>query len=279
MLARGEHLAALRSQGIEITNGPDACVAAIKAIGDLGEAEPAELILFAVKTYDTESVCSSLRPILDSRALVLELQNGVDRAECIARFLKSEGVLSGAVYMEAQVDRPGAVRYLSGARRIVFGEPRGGLSPRVEALRELLVGAGINAQASADMTTELWRKFVLVCAANALTALTRMPFGEIVSSTAGRRLVGDIISEAVMVGRRVGARFEKDAVHRSVAFLDSYGPQLRSSMLRDINLGRRLEVDALNGHVVREAARLGIEVPLNRMLWTLLSLHNQKLGA
>jgi 2-dehydropantoate 2-reductase len=181
--------------------------------------------------------------------------------------------------MESQLEGPGAVRYLSGARRIVFGEPAGGLSPRVEVVKQVLIQAAINAEASADMQTELWRKFVLVCAANALTALTRMPFGQIISSPAGRRLVVDIIAEAVTVGRRLGARFEDGAVQGSVAFLESYGPQLRSSMLRDIERGRRVEVDALNGVVVREGERLGLDVPLNRLIWTLLSLHNERVAA
>jgi len=106
-----------------------------------------------------------------------------------------------------------------------------------------------------------------------------MPFGEIVSSTAGGQLVGDMISESVKVGRRVGARFEEDTAQRSVAFLDSYGPQLRSSMVRDIERRWRLQVDSLNGHVVNQAAWVSVDVPPNRMLWTLVSLHNQRLGA
>ena len=277
-MARGEHLAALSSGHIEITTGPDACVASVRAVGDLRQLEAWDLVLFAVKTYDTESTCASLRLTLDARAMILELQNGVDRAQVIGRLLGMGNVLSGAVYMESELERPGAVRYLSGARRIVFGEPGGGISPRVTDLETALVAAHINAQASPDMTTELWRKIVLVCAANALTALTRMPFGEIARSADGRRLVADIISEAVGVGRCAGAKFEPDAVESSVAFLGSYGPQLRSSMLRDIERGRRVEVDALNGHVVHEAARYGLAVPLNRMMWTLLSLHNQRLA-
>jgi 2-dehydropantoate 2-reductase len=279
MLARGDHLAALAATGITITNGPDTCTAAVNAIDDLSNSEKPELVLFAVKTYDTEAACSSLRPITDRLTLVLELQNGVDRAEAIGRLLDGAGVLSGAVYMESQLEGPGAVRYLSGARRIVFGEPAGGLSPRVEVVKQVLIQAAINAEASADMQTELWRKFVLVCAANALTALTRMPFGQIISSPAGRRLVVDIIAEAVAVGRRLGARFDDGAVQGSVAFLESYGPQLRSSMLRDIERGRRVEVDALNGVVVREGERLGLDVPLNRLIWTLLSLHNERVAA
>ena len=236
MLARGEHLSALSARGIEIVGGPDACLVRVTTAAMPTAAEPANLVLFTVKTYDTEATCESLQSSLAPDALILELQNGVDRANQYGRFLGSSSVLSGAVYMESTIESPGVVRYLSGARRIVFGEPDGGITPRVAALREVLVGAGINAEASADMTTELWRKFILVCAANALTALTRMPFGEIVGSAAGRQLVEDIISEAVTVGHRGGARIDGDTVEQSRAFL-SYGPRLRSSMLRDIERG------------------------------------------
>jgi 2-dehydropantoate 2-reductase len=210
---------------------------------------------------------------------VLELQNGVDRAEAIEAIVGKGRVLAGTVYLESVLESPGTVRYLSGARRIVFGEIGAGRSERVDALCEMLVQAGINAETPEQIRPALWHKYILVCAANGLTALTRAPFGDIVGFPPGRDLVGDVLHEAVAVGRALGVDLGHDYVEKSLAFLEDLGPKLRSSMLRDIELDRRTEVDSIHGYLVRQSNVLGIPVPLTRLIWLSLTLHNQRVSA
>lgn len=277
MVAREQHLTALRDRGVEIVGGPDACVAPVRAVQRAADAPRPDLVLFAVKTYDTEAAAADLRPLVDDATLVLELQNGVDRAEAVQAALGRGTVLAGTVYMESQLDAPGVVRYLSGARRILFGQPdRTEVPATVAWLRGVLQAAGIDAVAPADVRHALWGKFVLVCAANALTALTRSPFGQVLTAPHGPAVVADLLGEAVAVGRACGVDLGEDAVDRSAAFLTELGPRLRSSMLRDLERGRPVEVDALNGTVVRLGEQRGIAVGCNRLVTLALSLHNQR---
>ena len=277
MLARGDHLEALRRDGLRIVGGPDEGTVPVRAVGDLAEAPPPDLALFAVKAYDTAQVAEALRPRLPDDSVVLELQNGVDRAEAIGQIVGIDRVLAGTVFMESVLEAPGVVRYLSGPRRIIFGEPTGGITDRVLRVHRVLQDAGINAEAPDDVRPSLWRKFALVCTANALTALTRSPFGRALEAPGGRQVITEMISEVVAIANASGVVLPDDIVPHSVALLEELGPQLRSSMLRDIERGRRVEVDALNGRVVALSDELGVPAPANRVVTLALSLYNDRL--
>lgn len=278
MLARGDHLTALRRDGLRIVGGPDEAVIRVRAVEDLAQAPQPDLALFAVKTYDTTVVAEALRSRMGRRTIVLELQNGVDRAEAIGGFVGPGRVLAGTVFMESVLEAPGTVRYLSGPRRIVLGEPLGGVSERVTWVHRVLAGAGINAEAPDDVRPTLWWKFALVCAANATTAITRSPFGEILEAPGGREVVTALIAEVAAIASARDVSLRDDIVPYSVAFLEKLGPQLRSSMLRDIERGRRVEVDALNGYVVTLSDGLGVPVPANRVVALALGLYNRRLS-
>lgn len=275
MVARGAHADAIRACGFRIVGGPDQGLAQVNVVDRLADAPGAELVVFAVKSYDTVDSVRELAAVLGPDVTVLELQNGVDRAEVLERALGSGRVLAGTVYMESQLEGPGVVRYLNGARRVILGEPGGGgVSQRAARIGDALRAAGLHAETPDDVRPALWGKFVLVCAANALTAITRQPFGTVIASDLGRRVVAGVIGEAVAVASAEGVDLGADAVQRGVAFLIELGPALRSSMLRDIEGGRRVEVDALNGHVVQRAAALGVEAPRNELIALTLALHN-----
>ena len=278
MLARGPHLAALRREGLRIAGGPDESTVLVETVRDLAEAPAPDLVLFAVKTYDTSEVARALRPLVHDEAVVLELQNGVDRAEAIGEIVGVDRVLAGTVFMESVLETPGVVRYLSGPRRIIFGEPSGGESERVRRVFQVLADAGINAEAPEDVRPSLWTKFALVCAANSLTALTRRPFGEILPAPGGRVVITHLITEVVNLARAKGVVLEDDIVPHSVAFLEELGPRLRSSMLRDIERGRQVEVEALNGYVGTLSDELGVPAPANGVVALALRLYNRGLS-
>ena len=277
MLARGDHLTALRRDGLRIVGGPDAGRVAVRAVDDLASAPEPDLVLFAVKVYDTTVVAEALRPRMGQRTVVLELQNGVERAEAIDGIVGAGRVLAGTVFMESVLEAPGTVRYLSGPRRIVLGEPLGGVSERATRVHRILADAGINAEAPDDIRPSLWWKFALVCAANALTALIRRPFGKILEAPGGREVVAQIITEVVTLAHARGVSLRDDIVPYSLGFLEELGPELRSSMQRDIERGRQVEVDALNGYVVALSDELGVPAPANRVVALALGLYNRQL--
>lgn len=259
---------------LEILQGPDAGNCGRVAVVDrLADASPADLVLVTVKTYDTDVAARQLvsSPALIKDTTVLELQNGVDRAQSIDAVLGRGLTLAGTIFLECRLEQPGQVRFLSGARRILLGEPDGAVSARATRVGALLQDAGFVVQDDRDVRPGLWRKFMLVCAANALTGMTRQAFGGIISDPLGRKVTAGIIAEVVAVGRAEGIDLPGDVVEESVAFLRKIGPQLRSSMLHDVLRGRSTEVDALNGTVVRLAQTHDIHVPRNELLT--LALH------
>ena len=279
MLARGRHLDALRTGTFEIEGGPDAGRAAVTAAADIAEASEAPLVLFAVKGYDTEPAAAALAGVLVEDAVVLELQNGVDRAEHLQRHL-GDRVLAGTVFMESRLERPATVRYLSGPRLIHFGEPDGsGVSDRARRIEDQLRSAGIRARLHGDVRPSLWEKFVLVCAANSLTALTGSPFGEVIGSALGRAVVAGLVTETAAVAAACEIDLGVDIVDRSVALLEDLGPGLRSSMLADVERSRPVEVETLNGTVVSLADDLGVPAPMNRVVTLVLRAHNQRIRA
>ena len=277
MLARGDHLMALRREGMRIVGGPDEGIVQVRAVNDLAGAPEPDLVLFTVKAYDTTVVAEALRSRMGDHTVVLELQNGVDRAEAIGAIVGTGRVLAGTVFMESVLEAPGTVRYLSGPRRIVLGEPLGGVSDRVSRVHRILTDAGINAEAPDDIRPSLWWKFALVCAANALTALTRSAFGKILEAPGGRDVITQIISEVVTIAHARGVALRDDVVPYSLAFLEELGPELRSSMLRDIERGRQVEVEALNDYVVALSDELGVPAPANRVVALALGLYNRRL--
>ena len=279
MLARGANLKALQAGQFVIRGGPDDGTAPVRAVAQIADAAAPALVLFAVKAYDTDALARELASTLPEDSVVLELQNGVDRAEDLQRIL-GDRVLAGTVFMEARVDQPGTVQYLSGARRIHLGEPDGsGLSERVGRFGRYLKAAGIDAQTHADVRPALWGKFVLVCAANSLTALTGSPFGQIISNPLGRDTVAGLLGETAAVAAACGVDLGDDVVERSLSLLEELGPGLRSSMLADVERSRPVEVEALNGTVIRLADQLQLEAPINRIVTLVLGAHNDRVLA
>jgi 2-dehydropantoate 2-reductase len=162
------------------------------------------------------------------------------------------------------------VHYFSGARRLEIGDPVRPADERAAGLAAFITQHGFNAVASEDPLTAAWRKLVLVSTANALTAATRKPFGEIVAPSGARSAVATMLREAVTVARGDGAALAPDYADEALSFLTELGPTLRSSMLHDVERGRRTEVDFLNGEVVRRGRAQGVPTPLHEFAWLVL---------
>lgn len=165
---------------------------------------------------------------------------------------------------------PGTVSYLSGARRVEIGDAVRPVQERAEPVAEFLSGHGFQAIASRDPLTAAWRKLVLVSTANALTAATRKPFGDVISGVTGRSVASTMMREAVEVARKDGAELAPGHAEEAMAFLTELGPSLRSSMLHDVERGRPTEVDFLNGEVVRRGREHSTATPLHELAWLVL---------
>ena len=270
ILARGANAQAIREAGLRIENGPDEVHVMPRVIERLDPGESFDLVLVATKTPDTSAALAPAAKRLASTGAVVALQNGLGRGAAMSAVVGREVGLDGVVYLEARLVAPGTVRYFSGARRVEIGDPNRPVEERAQPVAEFLTNHGFQAAASSDPLTAAWRKLVLVATANALTATTRKPFGEIISGATGRSVASAMLSEAVTVARKDGAKLAPGHAEEALTFLTELGPSLRSSMLHDVERGRPTEVDFLNGEVVRRGREHSTPTPLHELAWLVL---------
>lgn len=271
-IARGAHLEAIRRDGFRLEGARGNIVlATVGATDDPASIDgPADVVLFAVKLYDTESAGEAIRPVVGDRTMVVNLQNGVDGPDRLAGVVGRNAVLGGAAYVSALIAEPGVVRYTSDMSRIVFGELDGQASERAVAFRDACRSAGFEADVSGDIRATLWDKFVLLATNAGLTTLLRKPAGEVYTDPEIMDLAQALMSEVVAVAAAEGIRTSPDIIDRSVALSKSFPAGMYASMYHDLARGRRIEVASLSGLIARRGAELGVPVPHHTTIWCAL---------
>jgi 2-dehydropantoate 2-reductase len=266
-VARGDHLEAIRSDGLRVESEHAPVHLADATVTDsIGSVDSADLVIVAVKLWDTEDVARQLAPLVASGAAVMSLQNGVQKDDDLRRHLPPESILGGACYISAAIERPGVVRHNGTLARIVFGEYDGSASARSRAIEGVLTGAGIETELSLDIAGVLWRKFVFLVGLSSVTSVTRQPIGVVRRVPETRRLLREVMAEVVAVGRARGVDLAEDYADQQLDFCDGLPEQMSSSMAYDLAHGHRLELPWLGGGVVTMAAEAGVSVPVNETL-------------
>ncbi len=273
-IARGEHLEAIRERGLRVDCAvPEPFTSeGIFATDDPAEAGSCDVVLYAVKTTSNDSAIPAIAPMVGPDTVIINLQNGVDNEEKLAARYGEGRVMGGTAYILTSVERPGVIKQIGGPRRIVFGELAGGPSARGEEIRSELKRMEINAEFTEDIQAELWRKFLFICAVNGMTALTRSPIGEIMAYEGTRAMMRGIMREVYETGRARGVKIPDGADEKLYAFLDEQNPASKGSMCHDIEAGRRLEIETLNGAASRLGKEAGIDTPLNDYIYRTLKL-------
>ncbi len=261
-VARGAHLEAIRAHGLRVKSASDGkFVVESRATDDPASAGLADLVLFCVKSFDTETAAEAIRPVVSPETAVLSLQNGVDNEAKLGRILGPGRVLGGAAYVFATIESPGLITHSVGGR-IVFGELDGETSPRCRRILEAFQRAAIPAEISPRIQRVLWEKYLFIVAQAGMTALTRCPIGLIRSTPETRRLYRLILEELAAVAKAAGIDLPPDALDNIMAAADKLAPGATSSMHHDLLHGRRLELEALHGHAVRLGEELGVPTPV-----------------
>jgi len=261
-VARGAHLEAIRSQGLRVNSAIDGeWTVRAPAVERLDGLPPADLILFCVKSFDTESAGEIIKPAVGHGTGVLPVLNGVDNVEKLERILGPGHVMGGVAQVLATIEAPGVVshRFLG---RLIFGEMDGRPSERARAFLQACERAGIQAETSSNMLRALWQKYVMIAAQAGMTALTRSPAGVVRSVPETRLMYRLILGEMVALGNAAGAGLDSSVVESSMGMLDNLGAAFTSSLHHDLVQGRRLELEALHGHAVRLGNRHGVPTPM-----------------
>lgn len=270
-IARGAHLAAIRARGLTVRSRlvGDFTVPA-RATDDPAESGRADLVLFCVKAYDTETAAERLRPAVGPDTVILPVQNGIDSAERIGRVVGSERVMGGLAGVSSVVEAPGVIEHRAGPDVIQLGELDGPPGARAERIADALRRAGVKAQVRPDMRVALWEKFVLICGLSGLTALTRLPLGAVLACPETRALFQQAMEETEAVGRAVTVAVPDGHAGRMMKFFEGSDPAIRGSLYYDLAAGRRLEIETLNGTVVRLGRERGVPTPANFAVYAAL---------
>jgi 2-dehydropantoate 2-reductase len=273
-VARGRHLAALRETGLRIESAlGDALVKPVAASDDPATLGPVDLVLVAVKLYDTEAAAAGCKALLGPDGAVVSLQNGVTAAETLGRRVGRERVMGGVTYIMATIDEPGAIAHLGTMAQVVFGEFGGARTPRLEALLAACRAAGIDAVLSPDIAVDIWTKFAFLAPLSGVTALMRAPIGRIRADADTRRLYDAALDEVVAVARAKGIGLAPDILERHAAKMEGLPADMGSSMLHDLTHGKRLELPWLSGTVARLGRELGVATPTHDFIAAALKLH------
>ena len=272
-IARGAQLRAIRERGLAVWSSLGDLLVRAGAEEDSARIGPVDLVLFAVKSYDVDGAVASLHPLVGLETIVLTVQNGVESPRQVAATIGEGPVLGGAAYIAASLAAPGLVEQTGTVRRIVFGEvfgPVRRLSPRVQRLREVLAGADIQAEAEADGWGALWRKYIFLAPIAALTGAARLPIGPLRDVQTFAETFRAAASEVERVARAEGADPGPDPVGAALDYILTMAPEVRSSLLIDLQQGRRIEVESLLGAIVRRGRAAGVPTPVSDALYTVL---------
>jgi 2-dehydropantoate 2-reductase len=270
-LARGAHLAAMRSDGLRIVGGRgETHLVPTQATDDPAAIGHADVVLFCVKLWDVESAGEHIRPIVGPSTAVIPLQNGIDASDRLIPILGAGWVMGGVAQISATIEGPGVVRQTGTFMRLVFGELAGGLSTRGDAFLSMCRAAGFDAHHSDNIRTELWLKFIVLATNSAITAATRLPFGKLRDDPDVVALFEDATKEVVAVGKAAGVALPDDAAQRNMSFLAGAPPAMMASMAHDLIRGNRIELPWLSGKVVALGRELGVPTPVHSVLYAVL---------
>jgi 2-dehydropantoate 2-reductase len=208
--------------------------------------------------------------MIGAETVVIPLQNGVDASERLQPILGSEHVVGGVALVTGSIVAPGVIRQFGKHHRMTFGELDGRVTPRMEKVRDVCQGAGIDGVLSDKIQRARWEKFIVLVAASGLCALTRRPIGDLRDDPEIAPLIEDAMQEVVDVGRACGIHLPPDVLDPARAFIRDVPPNLTPSMAVDLRAGNRLELQWLAGRVVQLGAAHGVPTPVNRVVYAAL---------
>jgi 2-dehydropantoate 2-reductase len=272
-IARGEHLKAMRQNGLALEGDRAIHLPNVKATDDPATIGPVDMVIFSVKLRDTETAARQILPIIGPDTGIISLQNGVQKDEMLAPIVGREHLLGGAAYIGVSIARPGAIRKAGTPERLAFGEFDNKVSKRAQAFLDACHASGIKAEIPADITLELWQKFVFLVAMSSATAAMRSTAGPIRSNPLTRQFVVDLMDEVAAVGRAHGVPLAENYGATRISHADAMAPEMRSSMALDLELGKPLELPWLAGAVVDLGAKKNVPTPCCRAVRDILALY------
>ncbi len=270
-IARGRNLDALRANGlrVESTHG-DLHLKPVNATDDPAQVGAVDIVLLAVKLWDTEKAAEQARPLVGQRTRVITLQNGIDSVERIAPILGADAAVPGTAQIATVLATPGVIRHTSAFARMRCGRVDRRADPALESFVEAGKAAGLDMAIPPDIAVERWEKFIFLVGLSGVTASNRKPIGPLRQDPATRKHLFDIMREVAAIARAKGVAIAPDYAEARMRFVDTIDPGMKASMLHDLEAGNRLELDWLAGKVIALGRELGIPTPANERVYAAL---------
>jgi 2-dehydropantoate 2-reductase len=272
-IARGAHLAAIREHGLKIESvRGDLHLKDVQATADPAAVGAVDIVLFAVKLWDTETAAEAARPLIGPTTRLITLQNGVDSVERVAPILGDDHVVGGTAYIATVVAAPGVIRHTSQFAGMRCGRIDGRDDSQLAAFADAARAAGIDITVSSKINLDRWQKFVFLVGLSGVTAATRKPLGPVLADDDTRSWLVDLMGEVMAVGRAKGVTFAPGFLEEQIKFAHTTPYDFKASMLHDLEAGRRLELDWLAGKVTKLGRELGVPTPANEAVYKMLKL-------
>jgi 2-dehydropantoate 2-reductase len=265
-----DHIDMILANGLTIEERGKILTTRVKATMDANSVGKADLVLFFVKTYQTEKAVSNALPLEKEDTIFLTLQNGLNNEEVICRRVDQKKVMVGVTNQGATLLGPGHVRH-AGWGETYIGELKGKETERGSQIAGMFQKAGIETHVSSQIYELIWAKLLVNVGINALTALTGLKNGQLLDHPETLRMMYSLVSEAAEVAKKKGIRIEGNPVQKVISVAEATREN-RSSMGQDFDYKRKTEIDAINGAIVKEAKNLGISVPYNQMITDLIKV-------
>lgn len=275
-VARGAHLAAIRAHGLRLDSTlGNLHITEAKATDAPRELGVVDIVLFAVKLWDTERAGEAARPLVGDATRVITFQNGVDSVERLQPILGKEAVIGGTTHIASVIAEPGVIAHTSQFAQMNCGRVDRRADPLLAQFVALARAAGIDASLSEDINVDRWKKFTFLVGLSGATGLLRLPLGPILKDADTRAFFLALMEETVAVGRACGIGLPADFAQDRLAFADTTPPGFKASLLHDLERGNRIELDWLAGKVVALGRDRKIPTPANSAVYAGLKLHRQ----
>jgi len=268
--ARGRHLEALRDKGLTVESGEGNATLKVRALQDPREAGVADVVLFAVKLWDTDSAAEQIRPIVGPGTVVIPFQNGVESIDRLRKVLPEKCVMGGSAYVATRIKSPGVIEHTGQMSRIQFGPLLASQKEISQRFLEACRKANIQAEIPDDIVRANWEKFVFLVGISGATAAARAPLGVVRADPDLRWLLEQAMRETWRLGRARGVALAEDYVEARMKFADGLHGDMKASLLHDLENGGRLEAPWLCGAVARMSAEAGLDAPVNHSVFAAL---------
>ena len=272
-VARGKHYQAIKERGLVVKSvAGDFEVKPVQAVENISEISNPDLVIFTVKTYDTDDAAEELKSAIKDNSIIITFQNGVDNDSQIKKHVEDAKVYPGVAYVISTKTNPGVIEQTGGLRKIIFGDREDSNNLRLKEVEKLMKKAGIDATASDDITRDLWKKFMFIIAFSGITAVCRSAIGKVLSNPTTKSLYEQCLKEAISVAKAMKVNVVDDIFETIMSVSSKTQPDSKSSLLVDVENNRKTEIETLNGTLVRFAKEHDIDVPINELIYGAIKL-------